>query len=84
MSGRKIILPVVGASLIGAGAYLAYLYVKRDREDEDEYLPKSGTYKTLEIEVPQEAIGALVGRAGCVIKELQEKSNCRIQFRVSS
>jgi polyribonucleotide nucleotidyltransferase len=35
----------------------------------------------IEVEVPKECVGMVIGRGGVVIKEIQEKSNTRITFK---
>uniref|UniRef100_A0A7S2L304 K Homology domain-containing protein n=1 Tax=Leptocylindrus danicus TaxID=163516 RepID=A0A7S2L304_9STRA len=35
---------------------------------------------SLEVEVPDKDVGMVIGRGGCVIKEMQNKTRCRIQI----
>lgn len=80
--GQKIFLPVlIGLSLCGASAYLVYLLTKNN--DEEENLPKSSAYRrTFEMKIPKDVVPTLVGRGGSNIKEIEEKSGCRINIKV--
>ncbi|XP_014252829.1 tudor and KH domain-containing protein homolog [Cimex lectularius] len=56
-----------------------YYYFRKDKEWE-EYL-KSLNYKYAEVKVPKDAVGAVIGRCGTNIRDIQEKTNTRINFK---
>jgi polyribonucleotide nucleotidyltransferase len=48
-------------------------------QDEDD-LPRIVTSRPtfIEVKIPQECVGAVIGRGGSILKDIQEKSNTKI------
>jgi far upstream element-binding protein len=44
----------------------------------------AGEYITLVVEVPNDKVGLVIGRAGATIKELEQRSGCRVQITPDS
>lgn len=78
----KSLAVVLGVSAFGFTSYLLYLLLRRDHEDErlDSY-SRTSNYKTVEVKVPKDVVRSLIGRNGSNIKQLQEQSNTRINFK---
>lgn len=81
--GTKALTTVLGVSLVGVASYLVYLLFKNDDEDDDylSTLPKTSRFKTIEIRVEKEMVRALIGRNGKTIKQIEEQSNTKINFK---
>lgn len=59
-----------------------YLLLKKDEDDDySDTLTHSSKYKILELPVPKEMVKVLIGRGGKNIKQIQEQSNTRINFK---
>ncbi|XP_013419646.1 uncharacterized protein LOC106180249 [Lingula anatina] len=63
---------------------LLYMLLKRGEEDEDTLEQEqivTSRQTVIEVKVPREAVAAVIGRQGAQIKEVQEKSGTRINFK---
>jgi len=69
-----IALPIFGACV----ATLYYLHLKD--KDWEGYM-RSLRLTELEVKVPEDCVGTLIGRGGVTIRELQDQSNARINFK---
>lgn len=70
---------------MGVAGYLVYLLFKND-EDDDDYLstiPKTSRFKIIEIRIKREMVRALIGRNGKNIKQIEDQSNTKINFKSS-
>lgn len=79
----KSLTLVLGVSLCGVTGYLLYLLFKNDDDDDDfnNTIPKSASYKTSQVRVPNSMVRILIGRNGKNIKSIEEQSNTRIHFK---
>lgn len=81
---RKTIFLLVAMPTTAILLYWLIKSSKDDFEDEVEEKKKSvvtSRQTTIEIPIPSKAVGAVIGRQGQTIKELQEKSGAKINFR---
>lgn len=67
---------LVALSLIGVGS-LAYLLLSRDDET---YTVKTGKYIEVEVKVPKDCVGMVIGRQGCNLKEIEGALEVKINF----
>lgn len=65
-----------------ATVVLLYWLLKRNDDDDDpaDHIVTS-RQATIEVRVPRDMVGAVIGREGANIKKVQEKTNCRINFK---
>ncbi|XP_076271261.1 tudor and KH domain-containing protein homolog [Rhynchophorus ferrugineus] len=77
----KSLTVLLGLSAFGFTGYMLYQLLKKD-EDElmDEYINKSN-YKSMEVKVPKNVVRGLIGRNGSNIKEFQDLSGTKINFK---
>lgn len=79
-TGRKVALLLA----VPSGAALLYLLYQRLREDGDEDLAQSGggvarrILTTVEMSVPVSALGAIIGRQGTTINQLQRETGAQV------
>lgn len=83
LSTRSKLLLVVG---VPTTALIIYWLLKSTDDDDDEVeenREKTATSRQtiIEIKVPQNAVGPIIGRQGSMIKEIQEVSGARVNFR---
>ena len=89
MSGNKWAVVGVAASVVGVaaigGAAMAYFLMK---EEEDFRKNTLGTQlhvssrpATIEIQIPQDQAGIVIGRGGRTIKEIQAQTDTKIHFK---
>lgn len=57
------------------------LLLKKDDEDDFDGTVRTPNHKCVEIKVPKEVVRVLIGRNGKNIKQIQEQSNTKINFR---
>lgn len=78
----KSLTVLLGLSAFGFTSYMLYLLLKKNNEDEllDNYV-RTSKHKTMEIKIPKDVIRGLIGRNGSNIKQIQEQSNSRINFK---
>lgn len=57
------------------------LLLKKDEEDDFDCTVRTPNQRTLEIKIPKETVRLLIGRNGKNIKNIQERSNTRINFK---
>ncbi|XP_066258334.1 tudor and KH domain-containing protein homolog [Euwallacea similis] len=78
----KSLTVLLGVSAFGCTSYMLYLLLKKNNEDDllDDYV-RTSKYKTIEINIPKDAVRSLIGRNGSNIKLIQEQSNTRINFK---
>ncbi|CAG9812570.1 unnamed protein product [Phaedon cochleariae] len=72
----------LGITVFGISGYALYLLFQKD--EDDEYLDtfaQASKFKTLEVRVPKDLVRSLIGRNGKNIKDIQDHSNTRINFR---
>ncbi|XP_056002323.1 tudor and KH domain-containing protein homolog isoform X2 [Ostrea edulis] len=79
------ILVVAGAVGLTSTAYMLYKLLSdaEDEDDEEEEKRQSATSKqtVIELNVPSKAAGAIIGRQGTKIKEIQKNTGTRINFK---
>lgn len=72
----------MGLTACGISSYLLYLFFRKDEEEDFlDSFAKVSKFKSIEVKVPKEIIGELIGRNGKNIKLIQEQSNTKINFR---
>ena len=71
---------VLGAALAGATGVCLYLLLRQEREEEVSSLASS-RQTVLEVRVPLDSVSYVIGRQGANIKEVQAKTDTRINFR---
>ncbi|XP_043226497.1 tudor and KH domain-containing protein homolog isoform X1 [Amphibalanus amphitrite] len=79
---KKVVLAVGLATFTGVALYL--LYKKNDEDDELEmYAADTATsrHTLIEMVIPRNAVGFVIGRQGANVKEIQEITNTRINFK---
>ncbi|KAK3593506.1 hypothetical protein CHS0354_037029 [Potamilus streckersoni] len=69
-------------------AFLVYWLLKSDEEEENEkdegQKVMTSRHTLIEMKIPRKSVGAVIGRQGQKIKELQETSGARINFKDDS
>jgi len=72
----------VSLPVLGICATVLYLLHKKEEEDLQDTLQdvKTSRIKTIEMKIPINSVGLLIGRGGSNIKELQQKTDTRICF----
>jgi len=80
---KKVFLAVGLATFTGIALYL--LYKKSEEDDELESCTDTSTtrHTTIELKIPRNSVGFVIGREGSNIKEIQEMTNTRINFKNS-
>ncbi|CAH0388599.1 unnamed protein product [Bemisia tabaci] len=85
MSWQKTKLLLLLSATAGITVSLAYaVYIltqQKDEEDEPKLRVKTSRNVTIEVRVPKESIGIVIGRGGSTIKSIQQKSETRINFK---
>jgi len=85
MPNFNISSQICAAILLPASGFLLYwLYQRSSKSDEDIYGSKRVTTartSVIEVNVPQRAVGAVIGRQGSRIKEIQKLSGARVTFK---
>jgi len=82
-SSSSILGPVVlGIALTGVTGVFLYLLLKKD-EEEDYELSKgvSSRQVALDVRIPKDSVGIVIGRQGSNIREIQSKTDTRINFK---
>ncbi|CAG9767375.1 unnamed protein product [Ceutorhynchus assimilis] len=76
----KSLAVFLGITAVSLTSYVLYQIYKKNDEDEllDHYTSNT---RVLEIKMPKEIIGSLIGRNGSNLKRLQDQSNTRISFK---
>jgi tudor domain-containing protein 2 len=75
---------LIGLTVTGlSAAYLLYLLLRKDEDDLDIHMQRIVTSRptSIEVKIPQNCVGAVIGRGGRVIKDIQERSSTRIIFK---
>lgn len=71
-------LTVLGlAGLAGVGAVI-YLFLRKDDENFDDTGVRTSRRTVIKVKVPNECIGTVIGRGGCTVKAIQEKTGARV------
>jgi tudor domain-containing protein 2 len=84
MNARYSVPILIGLTVTGlSAAYLLYLLLRKDEDDVDMHMQRIRTSRPtfIEVKVPQNCVGAVIGRGGSKIKDIQEISNTRIVFK---
>jgi len=84
MSARYYVPILVGLTVTGlSAACLLYLLFRKDEDGLDFHVQRIRTSRPsfIEVKVPHDYVGAIIGRGGSTIKDIQEKSNTRIIFK---
>ncbi|KAL3274310.1 hypothetical protein HHI36_015713 [Cryptolaemus montrouzieri] len=82
MITAKPITIALGLSLCGLSWYIIYKFLKKDEEDDyEDTIIKASNFKTQEIKVPKDLVREIIGRNGKNIKNVQEISGTKINFR---
>ena len=84
MNDKSVVGPLLlGAALTGATGICLYLLLKKD--DEFQSFQSIAVRQTnLEVRIPKEVSGVVIGRQGSTIREIQNKTNTRIHFKDES
>jgi len=63
--------------------FLYFLFRKNNDEDDEDVEPRTGTsrHAAIEVQVPSDAVGAVIGQQGSQIKAIQESTKTRINFK---
>lgn len=72
----------LGITACGVSGYILYLMFRKN--DEDDFLDgfsQVSKFKTIEIKVPKDVVRALIGRNGKNIKQIEQQSSTRINFK---
>ncbi|KAK7861623.1 hypothetical protein R5R35_010127 [Gryllus longicercus] len=79
----SLIQLLVGVSLTGITAGLLYLLLGKDEDDVEELVQRIKTSRsaTIEVKIPKDCVGVVIGRGGANIKEIQDKSETKINFK---
>ncbi|KAG5879378.1 hypothetical protein JTB14_032084 [Gonioctena quinquepunctata] len=77
----KSLTVFLGVTVFGFSSYALYLYFQKEDEDDYDTFAQASKFKTFEVKVPKDMVRALIGRNGKCIKEFQELSNTRINFK---
>ncbi|XP_076655250.1 tudor and KH domain containing protein papi isoform X2 [Halictus rubicundus] len=83
-SSQQFTLPILlGISLTSVSIAVIYLLYKKDEEDSTSRRSHINVPKrvSLECEVPRQFVPAVIGRGGCVIKDVQNKTGTQIHFK---
>lgn len=84
-TSQKLAL-AVSVPFAAVGLYMLFKWIGEDDEELEENEATSQEFFSssdvvLEVKIPQCYTGAVIGRAGCVIKQIQKESNTRINFK---
>jgi len=82
-SSKSIFGPaLLGVALTGATGAFLYLLLKKD---EEEYYETSKSVSSrqvaLEVRIPKDSVGVVIGRQGANIRDIQAKTDTRINFK---
>lgn len=82
ISSRSLAI-LLGVSACGLTGYLILSILKKDEDDDDcfDVVTSTAKYKTVEIPIPKEVVGLLIGRNGKNIKQIRDRSNARVNLR---
>lgn len=74
---------LLALSFLGVGSLVYLLYHKDEEEKEVEECLKLKTSRStvIEVKIPKESVGIVIGRGGNTIKEIQSKSDTKINFK---
>ncbi|XP_058795820.1 tudor and KH domain-containing protein homolog [Phymastichus coffea] len=75
---RMLIPLLVSFSITGATVVLLYFINKK--KDEENFKSGQKSEKSIKIQIPRQVVPLVIGRAGSVIRELQESTNTKISF----
>jgi len=82
MSDRSLVAPIaLGIALTGVTGVCLYLLLKKDEEWSDERTHVTSRHVVLEVQIPKDSVGIVIGRQGANIKEIQAKTETRINFK---
>ncbi|PSN39206.1 Tudor and KH domain-containing protein [Blattella germanica] len=84
MNAKTVVPIVIGLSLTSvSAAYLLYLYFKKDEDFMDSSLQRITTSRqvAIEVKIPRDCLGVVIGRGGGSIKSIQEKTHTKINFK---
>jgi len=74
---------LLGVALTGATGVCLYLLLKNDDEEDYSHVSKGKTSRqvALDVRIPKESVGIVIGRQGSNIREIQSKTETRINFK---
>lgn len=84
MSARYSLPILIGLTVSGiSAAYLLYLLLRKDDDDLDVHMQRIRTSRPtfIEVKIPKECVGVVIGRGGSSIRDIEEKTNTRIIFK---
>ncbi|XP_069692009.1 tudor and KH domain-containing protein homolog [Periplaneta americana] len=85
MSAKYSLPIIIGLTVTGlsTAAYLLYLLLRKDEDDYDTHVQRIKTSRptAIEVKIPKECVGIVIGRGGITIKDIQEKTDTRIHFK---
>jgi len=81
--GRSYVGPVLlGVALTGATGLCLYLLLKKDDDWEDDVQGGlSSRQVAIDVKIPKDMVGIVIGRQGSNIREIQAKTETRIHFK---
>jgi len=83
MSDRSLVAPIaLGIALTGVTGVCLYLLLRKDEEWSNENSSHiTSRHVVLEVKIPKDSVGLVIGRQGANIREIQAKTETRINFR---
>ncbi|XP_034256100.1 tudor and KH domain-containing protein homolog [Thrips palmi] len=78
MESSSRLLVFLGLSFTGLTAAAVYLLLRKDEETGVEGGLRTSQRTVIKVQVPNECIGTVIGRGGCNVKAIQEKTGARI------
>lgn len=78
----KSLTLLLGVSLCGITGYMLYIFLKRDDDDYiDGTIPQGTQFKSSEFRVPKECVRIIIGRKGQKIRQIQDETNTKVDFK---
>lgn len=84
MNARYTLPILIGLTVTGiSAAYLLYLLLRKDEDDFSAHMQRVRTSRpiVIEVKIPKDCVGVVIGRGGSSVKDIQEKTDTRIIFK---
>jgi len=83
IADRSLVAPIaLGIALTGVTGVCLYLLLRKDEEWSNENSSHiTSRHVVLEVKIPKDGVGLVIGRQGANIREIQAKTETRINFR---